>query len=304
MLCVFTLPTYGQGQGRNLTPTYKALVPDDHLNRKNLENYEILFVSGFFAKYVDFFRGYYLDQIQVLKNYSLTENKDFKKIQTDTEQPISDNANVIYEMILKSTKPVIIVSHSKGSAEVLEALTLNPQIQNQVYAWINIQGAIGGSFIADAITCEETNNCPDKDLLPPPAASWAQSLLQNFFGSYIYFTAGTEQGLFDLQQNYRLDFMKNNKNKILQLQQNLKVLSVVTFEDYNKLPLNYRLGQKYLSLPKKRNDGLIYTESQILPNSPYIILKTHHNGLVAPGERDRSKQPLFFEKILNLLWSL
>lgn len=81
------------------------------------------------------------------RNASL-ESPDF-----DTSQGVSHNAGAILELLRTTKKKTIIVSHSKGSLDTLEALLSEPELLGtKVIGWVAIQAPFYGSPLANSAT--------------------------------------------------------------------------------------------------------------------------------------------------------
>ena len=81
------------------------------------------------------------------RNASL-ESPDF-----DTSQGVSHNAHAILKLLRKTKRQTIIVSHSKGSLDTLEALLSAPELLGtKVIGWVAIQAPFYGSPLANSGT--------------------------------------------------------------------------------------------------------------------------------------------------------
>lgn len=60
-------------------------------------------------------------------------------------------ATTLHTMIGKDPRKVILVGYSKGSPDIYEMLTTNPDLRGNIAAFISVAGAIGGSPVADTI---------------------------------------------------------------------------------------------------------------------------------------------------------
>lgn len=282
-------------RGSDLTRNYHQI--DDSIldhNLKALKDVQVLFVPGIFSEFVDFFSCYFCEFYSALESLGLKQNIDFKKMSTQTESSVKTNIPIIKDAIEKSDRPVILVSHSKGSVEVLETLIKYPKLTNKVKAWISIQGAIKGSFFADGLTNKVTEEKSGKK------SSWSTSFLQQFYDLVMIARAGNNQALLDLRTEHRNEYLLKNQKKIADLNKAFPILSVASHAEFKDLPLNYRIGQNQLGKPTAPNDGLIETTHHILPGSDFITFKnTHHNMLVAKSYG--KDQDLIFKRLLSLV---
>jgi hypothetical protein len=74
-------------------------------------------------------------------------------IQTRGRQRCDRNADIIHEAILgmPEQEKIILVTHSKGTVDTLEALAKYPELTDRVLAVISVSGAVNGSPIADVV---------------------------------------------------------------------------------------------------------------------------------------------------------
>lgn len=59
-------------------------------------------------------------------------------------------AHEVMSAPLEADERLVLLGYSKGSADILEALRRNPEIQGRVAAVVSVAGAVGGSQLADA----------------------------------------------------------------------------------------------------------------------------------------------------------
>jgi hypothetical protein len=74
-------------------------------------------------------------------------------IQTRGRQSSRVNADIVHEAIMSmpEQEKLILVTHSKGTVDTLEALDLYPELTDKVLAVISVSGAVNGSPIADVV---------------------------------------------------------------------------------------------------------------------------------------------------------
>lgn len=273
------------------------------VSKEKLKEFHFIFVPGIFSNFIEIYACYFCEAIGVLKNHGLKEGLDYQKVETHSLGPIQKNLPLIQKAIENSTKPVLLISHSRGSTEVMQLLVENPSLRSQVYGWISVQGVIAGSFFADSLTCDpKTKDCQGTPLRAEPESSVPQIWIQSFYDWLMKTGPDNKNHLNELRQDVRKSFLKNNSTQISDISKDLKILSVSSYKDFDQLPLNYRLGQTYLGRPLQPNDGLVYSNDQVFPSSSYIHLEGHHNELVI--QKNKNQQKDFFKKTLNIFWNL
>ena len=116
-----------------------------------LANKHVIFVAGILNEFADIINSYFTDNINAVIALGAT----YSYIGPSSALSIPENAALLYEEINKIAqevqKPIILVGHSKGAAEILHALYTHPElILNQsIERALLIQPAIGGSPLAD-----------------------------------------------------------------------------------------------------------------------------------------------------------
>jgi hypothetical protein len=76
-----------------------------------------------------------------------------ERVRIESEAPVRDNAARIRGRI-EAFPRVLIISHSKGCLDVLEALLGAPALWSRLAGWIAIQGPFAGTPVADAIAAQ------------------------------------------------------------------------------------------------------------------------------------------------------
>jgi hypothetical protein len=111
-----------------------------------LPRIEIDVVPGRFISFYTQMRAFEAAGIPC-RNASL-ESPDF-----DTSQGVSHNARAILKLLRETKKQIILVTHSKGSLDTLEALLSAPELLGtRVIGWVAIQAPFYGSPLANSGT--------------------------------------------------------------------------------------------------------------------------------------------------------
>ena len=90
-----------------------------------LRRHKVLLVPGYFS---DIDARYFSDQLHWLASIGV----EHEKLAVRARQSVAINAPIIATAIQDSTKPVILITHSKGSVDALEALRAQPSLRMKV----------------------------------------------------------------------------------------------------------------------------------------------------------------------------
>ncbi|MBN8554928.1 MAG: hypothetical protein J0L93_05735 [Deltaproteobacteria bacterium] len=251
--------------GNNITEHYLQAwnnTPDtSNENFNDFKNYKFLIIRGYFGNWFEKIQkipgvkdtkifDHFRDQIEWL-----TENDfDFKIVETDTEQTPLFNSSIIKKEIENSDKKVFIISQSKGGPDTLVALTEYPEIQNKVVAWLALNPAFQGTPLANQAM---QNNI----------TRW---MMTEFFERF----GGSIDSLRSLEVEERQDFLRDNKDKIENIQKKISIITLSTFIDRikNTWNTNFQIPRNILLKKGYRNDGLLPWQSSVLPGADYVLI--------------------------------
>ncbi len=168
--------------GTDVTAQFKAILnaaasgrgQEDEAEYKKLSGYRILFVPGFMTNpSIDpallykpgadrlkpgkgLLPTYFEEQIVWLRSLGL----DAGIVDIESEAGIKHNASLIEAAISLSPKPVLIISHSKGGLDTLEALIQRPDLRGKVRGMVSIQSPYYGTPIADWVLSARYSMAP------------------------------------------------------------------------------------------------------------------------------------------------
>lgn len=114
----------------------------------SLEGRHVIFVAGFLNEAIP---GYFTDNVEAARALGAHTSTLFPKSSSSLE----DDARLIEaEVERHAGTPVVLVGHSKGGAAVLLLALERPELvlEGRVEAVIVLQGAVGGSPLADALS--------------------------------------------------------------------------------------------------------------------------------------------------------
>ena len=115
------------------------------------QNFLVVFVPGLFYESHPETKGDLREAESIVRSLGLATDR----VKTGEADPVEANAAKIAQFIADypdRTRPMVLVSASKGGPEVLYALgaLLEPEDAERVRAWVSIGGALRGSQLADS----------------------------------------------------------------------------------------------------------------------------------------------------------
>lgn len=144
---------------KDLTETYMKGKSVTLLSQvRAIQNFKVLIIPGVLAesflnnsdnqiKLTPFFSDAFKEQISLLERLKI----DHEFLQLETENPPESNAKLIIDAVERSTKPVLIYSHSKGGLDTLEAIRQRPSLLKKIHGWASIQSPFWGSPVASGL---------------------------------------------------------------------------------------------------------------------------------------------------------
>jgi len=142
-------------------------------------------------------------------------------------------------------RPIILVGHSKGTVDILQALVSYPEVRSRVVAVVSLAGAVGGSPLAKD-TKQSTAN-----------------LLAHVPGSGC--ETGDEGAMASLHTETRKNWLKNNP-----LPKSIRYFSVITIPDREHVSIGLRHEYKILGKIDARNDGQLLFYDQFIPGATLL----------------------------------
>jgi hypothetical protein len=189
----------------------------------------------------------------------------------------SDNAAIIRDAVAATAiQPdhgrLLLLGYSKGSNDVLMALTLYPEIAQNVSAVVGVSSAVGGSYIAR-----------DVDL-------WAVKLLTHVPGAEC--APPSDEILDDLDPDVRKDWLATNE-----LPSSVRYFSIITLPDTDHISTVLKSAYRDLAEIDARNDGQVIARDQVIPGSQVLaFVNADHWAIALPISRT---QPLAGSTMIN-----
>ncbi len=114
----------------------------------SLRGHHVVFVAGFMSEVIP---GYFIDNAAVTRELGAETSTLFPP---SSSSLVNDVGLVEREVAAHRNVPVVLVGHSKGGAAVLLTVLQHPELvlTGRVECVVVIQGAVGGSPLADALT--------------------------------------------------------------------------------------------------------------------------------------------------------
>ena len=225
-----------------------------------LKTTRILLVPGFMSnlattaggqKALPFVPKYFREQLQFLQDRGL----DCRLVDIESETSIYDNARKVIRELEQAPGKVLVIGHSKGGLDTLEALLKRPDLRRKVTAVIAVQSPFLGSPVADLV-------------LGSPTLSFNSSILLELLG-------GSKQSLKNLSVAYRESYHRRNGAEIKKLTAQVPFYSFSTWKDDSFLPYIdtvFEVFRDYMLALGLKNDGLVPAQSAVLPGSRYVYL--------------------------------
>jgi alpha-beta hydrolase superfamily lysophospholipase len=202
-----------------------------------------------------------------------TLGADVTVVNLPTSAAVADNARKLRASLVSDPRPALVVAHSKGGLEALEAM-LDPSAAPHTRALIALQCPFLGSPVADAILRTDPVHVIAR------GAAWLVG-------------AGSGRGLADLTMRRRAVWMEAHRAEIAALVARLPVVCVAAIMDDTAPPgpdRNFRpLAQWIEKHGHGPNDGLVTVSSALLPGARHMVIRAGHRGTVSPG---RNRDPL------------
>lgn len=181
-------------------------------------------------------------------------------IETRGTDSVSNNAvlvrDAVVAMNLSPDDRLLLIAYSKGTAEVLEAVTRFAEVRANTVAVLSIAGAVAGSPIADVLSTKAGK------LLPSV----------NVGACNVEQTAGVQS----VSRRRRVKWLASNE-----LPASTAYFSLVALSDPKRIPRGLWLTYKLLAHVDPRNDGLILFFDAVIPGSTLLgYLDTDHWNIV------------------------
>ncbi len=218
-----------------------------HVNA--LRRYQVLLVPGYFADYEP---AYFADAMRWLASIGVAH----QKVAIASGQSVATNSAIIATAIRQAAQPILLITHSKGSVDTLDALLSEAALRTKVHGWISLQGAFFGSPVADKLL--------DGSAINPLFAT----LILGFFG-------GTRESAHGLSTGASRQYYRERAAAIRQLLRDVPALALASAVDAKPDTVantSLELPYEWMAREGIRNDGLIPIDAAVLPDMDFIRL--------------------------------
>ena len=226
-----------------------------------LRRHKVLLISGYFG---DLDPNYFAEQLQWLASIGVER----EKVAVKSRQSVAINAPIIATAIRDSVRPVVLITHSKGSVDTLEALRAEPSLRTKVKGWVSLQGPFFGSPVADMLF--------DGSRLDPLVVI----MILGYFGS----TKESAQGLTTAAS---LAYYHDHKTTIDSVVRDVPAIAFASALDgVPGTPPNtlLEIPRELMERRGIRNDGLVPLDAAVLPGMDFVkISGVDHIAPVMPA---------------------
>jgi len=223
---------------------------------------KILIVLGLGAKCVENFLDFQMTVTDQLGRFG----HEVRILDVEALSSSARNAGIIREAVMKMPDPkggkhLVLVGYSKGTPDILEAVTTYPELQQRVAAVVSIAGAVGGTPQANTVEQSTLN------------------LLQYFPDAEC--DPGDEGALKSLTPEVRKRWLATHS-----LPGSIRYYSVITYPDADHISSILKSSYDKLSQVDSRNDSQLIFYDQVIPGSVLLgYLNADHWAVALPINR-------------------
>lgn len=214
---------------------------DDIDLSRELFGAKVAFIRGFFGD-IGHALGlidYYTEQIDWLDAIGIAS----QRIMVHTQKSLGENSRIIAEYIGRQHSSLVIVAHSKGGIDLLEALLKNVELCSKILGVITIQVPFAGT---DSV----------REIL-------ASSLLKRVYQFGISLTGGKMRALTELDPNSRRIYLSSHSEEIASTAKQLIWLNV-TSSIQGEVSWLLARRKAYLDRLGMESDGIVPTAKMSL----------------------------------------
>ena len=226
-----------------------------------MRKYKVLLVPGYFSNLDP---TYFADQLRWLASIGVQR----EKVAVRSGQSVRINASIVAAAIRESARPVILITHSKGSVDGIEALRAEPSLRTKVKGWVSLQGAFFGTPVADLLL--------DGSLLNPMVST----AILGLFG-------GTKESAQGLTTSASLAYYRDHAAAISMVLRDVPAIAFASALDGAPGADTKTLLEIPLELMWRegiRSDGLVPIDAAVLPGMDFVkVLGVDHIAPVMPA---------------------
>lgn len=260
-------------------------IPDHELS----QTVQAVLAPGFFHEW---FEGY----MDPVRDWLSSHSIDHSTVLSRSHMPSAVNAEMIAKEISSAQKKVLLIAHSRGGVEVLEALIRFPELQSKVFGVIFIQSPFYGTWVADLFSPAskgvEHIDSWDKFLLHTrllPAA-----LKEKLYGVW--------QATKSLTAERRQEWMRQNESKIRELLDNSPAITMTSHDPRFFSFRVFEIFRKLMQIRGIDSDGVVPQRSMQIPSVGRINLpRSDHAFFVFRNLKNRAQQFKICDQALSIL---
>ena len=257
-----------------------------------LQQHQILIVPGFLSDVTAQLRKNFGWMVPEMKKdfdeqYLWLKSKGIKatRAEIESEASIEENAVRVREAIEKSDRPVILMSHSKGGLDIIEALRERQDLQEKVAGWLAIQSPFWGTPVADVWTTSER------------AKKIADGVLKKLGGS--------ARSLLGMRVEERVPYMREHE---FQIKRMMEAIPTVIFASWKRdepgdwdTPFE-PFWRDQMAKAEIRSDGIIPINSMLIPGASVILREgADHVTTIGAIQLRPFDRVRFLQSLLKLL---
>jgi len=203
--------------------------------------------------------------------YAARFGYELRTVPIDGLSSSGNNARIISEYVASlpekdAGRPIILIGYSKGTPDILEAVTSYPDLAKRVAAVISLSGAVRGSALAD------------------DASQATANMLTMVPGSKCEKTDGDNDAVASLRPAVREQWLATHE-----LPTEIRYYSVVTYPAPERVSWALENSYKLLGKQDSRNDTQVIIFDQIIPGSTLVaFLNADHWAVAVPVARGHS----------------
>ncbi|MBL8672086.1 MAG: hypothetical protein JNK11_15610 [Alphaproteobacteria bacterium] len=201
---------------------------------------------------------------------------------------VRENARHVAAAVRASDRPVCLLTHSKGGLDALAFLVAADEAAlAKVRCWVALQAPFWGSPIADLAADSALVGLASQPLLA--------------------IMGGSRESYMNLRVAERQEAMRRDAPGIARVARQVSILSVASWIDVTEgswfVPSPYAATRRLMESAGLRNDGLVPTDSSVLPGTRYVVLPNveHAEVAIVPPLRSGSADRVPLTKLLLAL---
>ncbi len=166
----------------------------------------------------------------------------------------------------EKTRPLILMGHSKGTVDILQAVVTYPEVRDRVVAVVSVAGAVGGSPLAD----NAKQSSVDKLAHVPRSGC----------------KTGDHGAIASLKPELRKNWLANNP-----LPDNIRYYTVIALPDPDHVSSGLKSAYRKIGKVDTRNDGQLIFYDQFIPSSTLLAFTNADHWAMStpvPSKSDRT----------------